>query len=454
MEYTQTQTRRHFIKSALLSSAALALPQVCSAKKKPNIVLIVADDLGYGDIGCYGNKINRTPNLDRMAQEGLRFTDFHSNGPVCSPTRAALLTGRYQQRMGIEGPIGQNGRGLGIVNEITIASRLQESGYTTGIFGKWHLGTQPSDNPIQHGFNEFRGHLHSAQDYHSHVNRWGLVDWWHNDKLAPEEGYNTHLITDHAVDFIKQHRDEPFFLYVPHSAIHFPWMTSTDSAYRKENGNYDNLTKLGTHKDVTKVVKHMIEEVDKSVGKILAALKQYDLDDDTFVFFTSDNGGYRHYAGHHQGEVSDNGVLRGQKVDLYEGGHRVPTIARWPGRIKPGSVTHETAMTMDIMPTYLELVGAIPPDPQSSHAIDGTTIGPVLFHNKSMPQRTLFFRKDGDRAVRQGSWKMVWIKNGSPELFNLDQDISEENDVALKHPELMKKLLSDLSKWEKDVDQK
>lgn len=449
-----THSRRRFMQSSLLSALALGLPSFGSAKSKPNFVLILADDLGYGDIGCYGNQKNQTPNLDRMANDGIRFTDFHSNGPMCSPTRASLLTGRYQQRMGIEEPIGRNGRGFGLLDEITIATRLREAGYRTGIFGKWHLGTQPSDNPIQHGFSEFRGHLHSAVDYNSHVNRWGLVDWWNNDKHANEEGYNTHLITRDSVQFIKEHKDEPFFLYVSHSAIHFPWMTPEDPAYRKAGGDYSDLSKLGPHEDVTHVVKRMIEEVDKSVGQILDTLKECGLDENTFVFFTSDNGGYRHYAGHHRGEISDNGPLRGQKTDVLEGGHRVPCIARWPGRIAPGQVTNTTAMTMDMMPTYLQLAGLELPDPAGSHAIDGQTIAPVLFEGESMPKRTLFYRIGKDRAVRRGPWKLVWLEGKSPMLFNLDEDIGEQNDLSKQRPELLNQLKSALLGWEKGVDNK
>ncbi|MBN2325885.1 MAG: sulfatase-like hydrolase/transferase [Candidatus Omnitrophica bacterium] len=445
-------TRRHFLQSSLTAALALGLPKTSGAGTKPNFVLIVADDLGYGDIGCYGNRINRTPNLDLMSQEGLRFTDFHANGPVCSPTRAALLTGRYQQRMGIEEPIGNQGAGLGELDEITIASYLRKAGYTTGIFGKWHLGTQPSDNPIHHGFSEFRGHLYSAQDYQSHINRWGMMDWRHNDKVEFEQGYNTHLITRRAVQFIKDHKDKPFFLYVPHSAIHFPWMSPDDPPYRKEGGNYDSLLKLGPHEDVTDVVKKMVEELDKSVGEIMGALKAHGLDEKTFVFFTSDNGGYRHYAGLHRGEISDNGPLRGQKTDVFEGGHRVPAIARWPGRIKTGEVTHEMALTMDLTPTYLELAGIEPPLSDDAHALDGASISSVLFEGKAMAERTVFFRKSGDRAVRRGPWKMVWLKNHSPMLFHLDNDIGEQNNLAEQHSALMEKLKTALFKWEQDVD--
>lgn len=217
-----------FILCMLLALAHLTINLTLAGEKKinpPNIVFILADDLGYSDIGAYGG-FAKTPNLDRLADEGIKFSDFHSNGVVCSPTRAALLTGRHEQRMGIEQPLGQKVLGHAeseAKNEITIAQYLKKLGYTTGIFGKWHLGNRPESNPIHFGFDEFRGLLSGEIDYYSKLNRWGEPDWWYNDKLKHEEGYVTTLITDHAVRFIEENHSQPFFLYVPHLAIHFPW---------------------------------------------------------------------------------------------------------------------------------------------------------------------------------------------------------------------------------------
>lgn len=445
-------SRRTFLEAALLSSLALALPGRAQPARRPNIVLILADDLGYGDIGCYGNTQNQTPHLDQMAREGLRFTDFHANGPVCSPTRAALLTGRYQQRMGIEHPIGYQGSGLGAVDETTIATRLQQAGYATGLMGKWHLGTQPADHPLKHGFDEFRGHLYSAQDYHSHVNRWGLMDWWHNDQRVFEEGYNTHLITQHSIDFIEAHRSQPFFLMVSHSAIHFPWMTPEDPAYRREGGNYDNLSKLGPHEDVAPVVKTMVEDLDASVGQILAALKENGLEEDTFVLFTSDNGGYRDYWSLHPGEISDNGPLRGQKTYVYEGGHRVPAIAWWPGTIAPGQETDATAMTVDFSRTWLEWAGASIPAPDAPDRLDGISLSPLLRQQERLPERTLFFRTPSQGAARWNEWKLVWPKGEPAQLYNLAHDLGETSDLAEKHPAIVTQLKEAYLAWQEDVD--
>jgi len=418
--------------------------------RAPNIVLILADDLGYGDLGCYGNRRNRTPNLDRLAREGMRLTDFHSNVPMCSPTRAALLTGRYQQRMGIETALGEHSEGLDR-SEVTIAERLREAGYATAIFGKWHLGPQPADAPIRHGFDEFRGHLHGAVDYISHVDRYGRVDWFHNDRPANEEGYNTTLITEHAVRFIEAHRDRPFFLYVPHSAIHFPWMTAEDEGYRKPGERYTDLRKLGPHKNVRPVVREMIEAVDRSVGRIVETLKRLELERRTVVFFTSDNGGYLHYAGRHRGDISSNGPLRGQKGDVYEGGHRVPAIAWWPGHVEPGTVNRAAALTMDLFPTFLELADLEPPGADDPRKLDGVSLAPLLLRGEALPERTVFWRMRGRKAARRGPWKLV-VSGGKPaELYRLDDDLAETRDVSARHADVAAELLEELAHWEREV---
>jgi arylsulfatase A-like enzyme len=440
--------------SALLVFSLLTLT-TCTVEKEssedplpPNIVLILADDLGYGDLACYGNSVNQTPNLDRLAAEGLRFTDFHSNGPMCSPTRAALLIGQYQQRVGIETPLGEHGEGPDS-STVMIAESLRKSGYVTGIFGKWHLGTRAVDNPIRHGFDEFRGHVHGAVDYISHVDRYGAIDWWHHDQLANEEGYNTKLITDHSVDFIERHRGESFFLYVSHSAIHFPWMTPDDKPYREIGKNYENLSKLGPHKEVGPVVRKMIGLLDESVGRIIRTLERLGLDQRTLVFFTSDNGGYLHYAGLHRGSISDNGPLRGEKTDVYEGGHRVPAIAWWPKQIQPGLVCDQTTMTFDLYPMLLELAGA--EDQSASLKLDGTNIAPVIFEGAAAPERTLFWRMGRKKAVRRGPWKLVVLGDNQPELYNLVDDIGESTDVASQHPQLVEQLQAALAAWESEV---
>lgn len=428
---------------------------------QPNIVLILADDLGYGDLSVYGGEA-KTPHLDWLAQEGLRFTDFHSNGVVCSPTRAALLTGRYQQRMGIEGALGEGAEGLGSPqarNEITIADYLREVGYSTGIIGKWHLGYDLEQSPIHFGFDEFRGMLHGAVDYISHVNTYGRFDWWHNENLVKEEGYVTDLITNHAEQFIESCQSEPFFLFVSHLAIHFPWQTPDDEPHREEGKRYlevsGPLNRLGPHppEKTREVVRIMIEELDKSVGRIISKLHDLDLDKRTLVFFISDNGGITQYRGGYT-EISSNDPLRGAKGQVYEGGHRVPTIAWWPEMIEGGRVTDETAMTIDVLPTILELAGVEVPEEDGPNTLDGVSLLPLLFLGEALSPRILFWQTGRASAVRSGDWKFVVSRsNNLPEFYNLSKDIGETNDRAEEYPELVEEFKVELHAWERDVMQ-
>jgi arylsulfatase A len=448
--------RRTFLQALGLSVLGLAgssrPARTSQNERKPNFVLIVADDLGYGDLGCYGHKSNRTPHLDAMAAEGMKFTDFHSNGPMCSPTRASLLTGQYQNRFGriFESALSakkHTDTGLPL-DVVTIPEALKEAGYATGMFGKWHLGYKSPYLPTDHGFDEFRGLLTGDGDHHSHISRSGTEDWWHDEKIEMETGYSVDLITRHSIDFMERHRNKPFFLYVAHLAIHFPWQGPDERGHRIKGHDYWNLSKLGPHEQgqVGPVVRKMVEAVDQSAGKIMAALKRLGLENDTFVFFTSDNGGYLNYAGLFKGEISSNGPLRGQKCDVFEGGHRVPAIARWPGRIKPGTVTHETTMTMDLMPTYLELART---KPAGIH-MDGTTLTPVLFRGQTIPERDIVWRAGDEWAVRRGPWKLVH-EEGRTMLFNLDDDIAERKDLAKEKPNLVERLLFSYREWEKDI---
>ena len=425
--------------------------------QSPNIVLILADDLGYGDLACYGSRSNLTPNIDQMAAQGLRFTDFHSNGPMCSPTRAALLTGLYQNRFGrsFETALSAIADGDdGLPHQIhTLAEALQSAGYATGMYGKWHLGYQSPHQPTQHGFDDFRGLLSGDGDHHSHISRSGNRDWWHNDKIEMEEGYTADLITQHSIDFLERPRDRPVFLYVAHLAIHFPWQGPQESGHRIEGGSYWDLSKLGPHPpgQVGQVVKKMVESVDDSVGKILAAVGRLDGRRPTLVFFTSDNGGYLHYAGRFRGEVSDNGPLRGQKTEVWEGGHRVPAIAWWPGRIQGGRITDQTALTMDLMATFCELAGVNVAGLNQGRALDGMSLNGLLFDSQPLPERTLFWRARDNKAARRGPWKLI-SQEGKAMLFNLADDIGERHDVSRQRPELMRQLRNELAGWEKDVD--
>lgn len=421
--------------------------------KPPNFVLILADDLGYADIGAYGNQVNRTPNLDRLARKGLRFTDFHSNAPNCTPTRAAILTGLYQQRLGIEGAFGEGAKGLS-PETVTLAEKLKEAGYSTGLLGKWHLGYYPDNGPLDHGFDEFVGHLHGATDYISHVDKYGRRDWWHNREAKDEEGHNTTLITNHALRFIREKKDEPFFLFVSHSAIHFPWQSKSDPAHRKPGKRYESSKgKLGPHAKgpVQPVLQAMIEELDASVGEIVGELHEQGIAEDTLVFFTSDNGGIVRMKGlkpSAENRISDNAPWRGEKHGLYEGGHRVPTIAYWPGKIEAGRVSKGLSMTADLMPTFLELAGVCAVES------DGVSLARHVLEGKELPSRTLFWRNRLSKAVRLKDWKLVRNHELPFELYDLGKNPSEapKGNLMESRADIAGELLRRLAAWEKEVD--
>lgn len=437
-------TRRDFLKAIGLSGAALAMSRVLFAgrasKDRPNIILILADDVGYGDVGCYGNETITTPNIDALAKGGVRFTDFHSNSPVCSPTRAALLTGHYQQRCGIEGVIlarGSRDKGMA-PEEITFAEVLKTAGYTTAILGKWHLGYQVKFNPANQGFDVFRGYVSGNVDYHSHIDPAGYEDWWHNTQKIAETGYTTDLITDHAVRFIEQHKDEPFCLYLPHEAAHSPYQGRSDPSCRGPNAVLNNLYDRKGRKDRAGAYKEMIEVMDEGIGRIVKTVKRLGLEHKTFIFFCSDNGGKL---------AQSNRPLRGSKRSLWEGGHRVPAIAYWPGRTKPGTVTDETTIGMDLFATIIAIAGASLP---VGLKLDGVNLLPMLLEGKKLPSRTLFWRFEEQKAVRKGPWKLLVRKNGQT-LYNLADDLGEKKDLAVADPERVKQLQAELSAWEEEV---
>ena len=420
---------------------------------QPNIIYIMIDDLGYGDIGCYGSKVNSTPNIDRLATGGKLFTDFHTNGPMCTPTRASLLTGMYQHRFGekFERAIsGKNDFGDGLPNvAVTIAEILKKAGYETGMYGKWHLGYRPPFLPINQGFDEFIGLGAGDGDHHSHIDRWGRKDWWLNDQLKHEEGYSTDLITKHSIEFIKRHKDKPFFLYVSHLSVHFPWQGPTDPSHRVEGKDYTN-DKWGIIPDKNNVSPHlkaMVESVDSGVGMIMKTLFTLGLEENTLVIFTSDNGGYTHYGDSHF-NISSNGPLRGQKTEVYEGGHRVPFIAYWPGRITAGSKSNEIVMTMDMFPTFMDLVKIDNPD---NLQFDGINVLPQIFGNEPMPVRSVCWKIGEEKAIRKDKWKLCLVGDDSFELFDLSVDIGETKNIAIENPDVVRQLIDEYKQWENDV---
>lgn len=428
--------------------ALLALCVACAAAnaaERPNIIVIMADDMGYGDAGCYGHPTLKTPRLDAMAAAGLKFTDFHSNGTVCSPTRAALLTGRYQQRTGISGVVtaaGHRHTGLAI-EEITFADALKGAGYATALYGKWHVGYDPKFNPIHQGFDHFVGFVSGNVDFHSHIDQVGEVDWWKQDKLVAEEGYTTDLITAHGVRFIEANKDKPFCLYLAHEAPHYPYQGRNDKADRSP-GKPHPIS--GSRKDKAGAYHEMMAAMDEGIGKIIDTVKAAGIEDRTLIFFFSDNGP----AG-----PGSSGGLRGKKGQIWEGGHRVPAIAYWPGKIKP-AVTDEAAIGMDLMPTMVTMAGAKLPD---GHKLDGVNLLPLMTEGKTLGERTLAWEFKGNMAYRKGPWKLVRTTKGKGKkaqaagifLFNLAKDRNEKTNLADTEPERTKSMTRALDAWYKQV---
>lgn len=416
-----------------------------STSLTPNIVMIMADDLGYGDISCYGNTTIHTPNLDLLAANGVKFTDFHSNGAVCSPTRAALMTGKYQQRTGVGGVItAKSHRDVGLnLSETTIAEEFKKHGYNCGMFGKWHLGYSKEYNPTLQGFDEFTGFVSGNIDYHAHIDQEGYLDWWKGDETENEVGYSTDLITEYGTRFIKENnpkkKGKPFFLYLPHEAPHGPYQRRIDKTLRE-------VGKAGTKpvdKDsVPLIYKEMVEVMDEGVGKIIETLKETGQYGNTIVVFISDNGANGN---------GNNGNLKGNKGGVYEGGSRVPAIISYPDIIKKGMINKQIALTMDLLPTLLDFIGQKP----SATNIDGISLKDNLIHQTKLPQRDVFFAYKNKSFIRNGDWKLVRIEseNGHKiELYNLSTDIQEKNDVSSVHPELVNKMSDKLELWKIEVN--
>jgi arylsulfatase A-like enzyme len=409
---------------------------------KPNIVLIMADDLGYGSLGCYGNPNVKTPHIDQLAATGVRLTDFHSNGPYCSPTRAALMTGRYPQRctwvpdeelspvFRTQRQANQKQRwAWGISrNEITLPSLLQKAGYRTALIGKWHLGYDEAFHPMNFGFDEFRGFMGGNVDYHTHIAGYGQkqLDWWQDRKIENQEGYTTDLLTRSAKDFIERHKDKPFFLYFAHAAPHEPWQGRNLLAKKLPSATYQE----------------MIEVLDESVGAVLKTLRDNDLESRTLFIFCSDNGPAppKNFAA--------NADLIGKKGDLHEGGHRVPCILRWPTILPAGKTHAGTEMTMDFFPTITAITGAMVP---AAHTLDGRDILPFLQGTKPAPARILHWQSGNAWAVRQGIWKLLGNGTTATALHDLNTSHREFTNLLNEQPDVTKNLLQHHRQWQDEV---
>jgi arylsulfatase A-like enzyme len=409
----------------------------CNEKQQPNIILIMADDLGYGDLGCYGADHVRTPNIDRLAASGIRFLDYHSNGAVCSPTRAALMTGRYQQRSGIEAVVtaaGHRHTGLS-TDEYTLAEYLDSIGYRTGIIGKWHLGYDTSFSPINNGFDHFRGYVSGNIDYHSHIDQTGIYDWWLDKDTIVEDGYVTDLITGAATEFIRNHQDVPYFLYISHEAPHYPYQGRNDTADRTVGGDFPVS---GSRPDKKNAYREMIEVMDEGIGKLVNILEQSGQLEHTFLFFCSDNGA---------NSTGVNHPFRGFKGKLWEGGHRVPALAIWKGKIEPGT-SSETILSMDLFPTIISITGYDQPE---NMEFDGQDFSRILFSCEALAERPLFWRFKNQQAIRKGPWKLL-VDREEIFLYNLDTDPGEMENVRARHPALADSLSVLLQHWAMEMD--
>jgi len=458
-------SRRDFLKAVSLGAAALSVGSSTGClnaagsfgnRKRPNIIFMLADDLGYGDVGSYGCTDIRTPNLDRLAKEGARFTDGYASAPVCSPTRAAFVTGRYQQRLGnrCEDYMGGGCPGLKPENHPSIAMYLKEAGYKTACYGKWNIGGVENITPNAHGFDHWVGFHHNF-NYLTHASydfaskKWdGPPALYEDGKLLKKPGYITDLLADYAVKYIKNSTEEPFFLYVPWQAPHSP-MQDPDG-----DPKITDLPKGETPAQRPIYVK-IVERMDYQIGRIMESLKQKGIVENTLVIFTSDNGGHR---------AARNLPLKGFKHSLDEGGIRVPFIMYQPGTIAPGQVTEQSAITMDVTATIAALAGAKVPQ---AHAMDGINLMPYVTRQKKPDKnRTLYWRrrihnphkkinKVWGKAIRQGYWKYHHdlVKN-EQYLYNLKRDLEEKDNLIDRKPEIAAKLKKRLNNWEKQVTPK
>ena len=413
-------TRREFIDAAVTTTALAASGVMAEAQpRRPNVLFILADDLGYGDLSCYGRPDYQTPVLDGLARQGLRFTSNYAAAPVCTPTRCAYITGRYPQRLrvGLEQPLTANSPAdVGLPpDHPTIASLLKANGYDTSLVGKWHLGWKPEFGPNRHGFDEFFGVLSGAVDYFTHraadLSN-GAPDLWENLTPIERVGYLTDLLSDKAVEIISRPHRRPFFLSLQYTAPHSPWEGPEDAAIGHTTHGPGPMVDGGSRK----IYAAMMKSLDAGVGRVLSALQRSTLERQTLVIFTSDNGGERY---------SFNWPFSFQKMYLYEGGTRVPAIVRWPGVIPAGRVTDQAAITMDWTATILGVTGTAA-DP--AFPLDGENLMPVCTGSRAPYDRTLFWRITTFDAARVGSWKYLKDRTGE-RLFDLSTDEGEKNDL-------------------------
>jgi arylsulfatase A-like enzyme len=400
--------------------------------------------MGWADLSCYGRPDYKTPNIDRLAAQGVRFTNAYSAAPVCTPTRVGFHTGRYPARLpvGLEEPIhersalGERLKTTGIpVDHPTVSSLIKAAGYETALIGKWHLGYLPYFSPIKSGFDEFFGVMSGAVDHFSHRDMTNHGDLFEDEVPVERVGYLTELLTDRAVEYVRRPHKEPFYLSLHYTAPHWPWEGPKDiSVSRAMKYDPDGFRAGGS----LKIYGEMMQSLDAGVGRVLDALRTSRIDQNTIVIFTSDNGGER---------FSYNWPFRGQKMDLYEGGVRVPAIVRWPGVTRAGKISTQPVITMDWTATMIAAAGG---KPSADYPLDGEDIAEVISGKRQIYQRTFYWRTRRQGAMRAGNWK--YVRDGKTEfLFDLAADEHEAASFGDRHPDVLARLRNDFAKWESEM---
>ncbi|MBL8179350.1 MAG: sulfatase-like hydrolase/transferase [Bryobacterales bacterium] len=426
---TTNPTRRTMLRA--LGSGAVAFranSAFGATTAKPNIVVIVSDDHGYADVSAYDHPSEvKTPNIDRIAQDGVRFAQGYASAYVCAPTRASLMTGRYSQRFGFY--TASDSRAGMPLTETTIADLLKKDGYATGAFGKWHLGLDMAHHPLRRGFDEFYGFLgHGGHDYFNLKPTEQKYDSiWRNEQVIEDTGYLTDNLGREAVAFIRKHEKKPFFLYLAFNAVHFPLQAPEATVKKYDTGNPKRNTLLA-----------MLEHEDRAVGRVLDELKAKGLEKNTLVVFFSDNGGAKNNA-------ANNGALRDFKHSVYEGGIRVPFLIRWPAKLRANMVFQQPVICLDVLPTVAAAAGASLPKDREYH---GRNLLPHLTGNASGPVHDWLFWDGGEKklAARNGRWKLV-SNNGKAELFDVESDLGEKTDLSAKHPDVVERMQGALDTW-------
>ena len=427
---------------------------------KPNVIIIMTDDQGYGDLSCMGAEDFVTPNIDALAENGIRFSSMYSGSPVCSPSRACLLTGRYPGNAGVRAILAGHRRASGLTPEVpTIAAALKKLGYKTGISGKWHLGLKVECRPNANGFDEFSGFLAGCVDYYSHIFYWGMADgntnpthdlWENNDEVYDNGSYMTERITDKSIDFIRRHKDEPFMLYVAYNAPHYPMHAPEKYMQRFAHLPWDR-----------QVMAAMISAVDDGVGEIKNELVRQGIADNTIIYFQSDNGPSRESRNWLDGRPDlyyggTSGIFKGHKFSLFEGGIRIPAVLSWPQKISQ-KVVDTPHIAADIFPTILEACGG----KASDYELDGKSLIPLIEGTDDAQHEYLFWEMEGQTAVRKGKYKLVI--NGRLEEFSevqdeyflsdLENDPGEKINLANELPELCEQLKNKALSWRQELEE-